>query len=709
MKRYFLIIFLFVCTLSCYAGIETECLVVNAPISKQIKKKDYSKITNLKIVGTIAEKDFELLSKLQNLESLNLSEADYSMNETILGYMNECVSLHYLHLKEMDFYPAPSLKNLTVDVLIGGNEENNVSFEMKRQMESIGNIQIDTLFIGKIATDQMMEESGVAPEENKTIYDLYFFGEIFSSVEEIAMNLFLPKVITYKNQYVINNIPYQSNRVDYPKSDVLMKRNSEENPPIVEKVLDLRGKVAIGEHYFENCTAEKIIFSSPVVLIKPYAFYNCEQLKEIVFEECEDGKILIEADAFNGCTNIEKITFGNEANIHTGAFSWAKINEIVFCKNANVEKDAIVRVNQVEFKEVPDGLDAEFTSSNPLIMIPSGTTNEFVKMGLKASNLVDASLSKSKSITLKQGGTILSELSLQDLKHITSLTVSGILYESDLQIISKCTSLEHLDLSQTYTTYSPEEAKKRQAEMEFHSALFDMISSGLDAQYENLEISTGEYLSSKVWAELGKDAASITTSDPGCVIPFNSINGLRRLKTLILPLRASKIENANFRDCISLSNIHWPLYLTSIGSYCFSGCTSLTELKLPSTVNEIGEYEAFKDCTKLAFINLSNCTFKSTKWSRRFENVAPHLMIHLPQGIRVVDNYFSQDKVYFPSSLEGIQDYSIENSELHFAGKVAPEGGSRCENCKVYVPKNSLTSYYNSFGGQENGNEFFEE
>lgn len=69
----------------------------------------------------------------------------------------------------------------------------------------------------------------------------------------------------------------------------------------------------------------------------------------------------------------------------------------------------------------------------------------------------------------------------------------------------------------------------------------------------------------------------------------------------IIPSGVTKINNATFRNCRSLSNVVIPNTVTSIGTLAFNGCLVLTEIELPESIQTIEDY-AFSGCTKLTLV-----------------------------------------------------------------------------------------------------------
>lgn len=70
-----------------------------------------------------------------------------------------------------------------------------------------------------------------------------------------------------------------------------------------------------------------------------------------------------------------------------------------------------------------------------------------------------------------------------------------------------------------------------------------------------------------------------------------------------IPSSVTRIEQAAFFLCDSLTSITIPSSVTSIGRSVFEGCTGLTSISIPSSVLSIGE-NAFRLCTGLTSITI---------------------------------------------------------------------------------------------------------
>ncbi|MCQ2050935.1 MAG: leucine-rich repeat domain-containing protein [Bacteroidaceae bacterium] len=666
-----------------------DFFTVNCPgegkLFKGVKKSDYENLSELKIVGELNEKDFQKLGKLGNLKVLDLSEADFRDKIIVSEAIKTCTKVETVYLTNLGHHlPFPSLKQIIVGYLDGHYW----------------------------CSQDMVHYYPIIPIESITFTE-GCSDNFYKKKRGDEYGWYQPQYIITNTGIKVNNVSYDDAPADYATESIYLEREKQFNVP---EVLDLREATYIADYVFAHCNMSKVIISSKIEHIGAGAFSSCENLKEVIIED-GDGTTVIEHNAFNECKNLKSLIFGTNVIILPDAFYKTDIETAVFRQDAKIEDGAFSKIRFAEFSKTPSKISSNFSGGEPSIHVPQGTSEQFINKGFKQSQIADGESNLEYNIKLEKGGTILSRLPVNDLTKIKSLTITGVLYETDFQIISKCTNLEYLDLSHAFTTLSPEAMASRQAEKEMLSGLFSLMSAALDAQYENYEIRTGDYTSSKIMMELAKDAYSVKSNDPACQIPHDAINDLRKLKTLILPYRAKNIDSGNFQNCPNLEHIEWPMYLEQIGSRCFNNCPSLKEVTFPASFNYLRS-DSFRDCASLAKVDLSACTFKVAEWDVTFKGCSSHFEVHLPQGITRISsvpvNHNKQEYiVYLPASVKELRD-TYYYCTLHFAGEKAPTAlfgtsSERPQNCKIYVPKGSLTSYYANFGGDTNGCQYVEE
>lgn len=107
-----------------------------------------------------------------------------------------------------------------------------------------------------------------------------------------------------------------------------------------EKPIKIRGKGkygVIGEYYKGNKKLKRIIISKSVKKVSHYAFADCENLKEIIFDE----NVKIEqicSYAFYNCVGLKEIVFPKSLKYISGwAFkNCSNLEKIIFTDNVEI-------------------------------------------------------------------------------------------------------------------------------------------------------------------------------------------------------------------------------------------------------------------------------------------------------------------------------------------------------------------------------------
>lgn len=106
------------------------------------------------------------------------------------------------------------------------------------------------------------------------------------------------------------------------------------------------------------------------------------------------------------------------------------------------------------------------------------------------------------------------------------------------------------------------------------------------------------------WTEYSKYITIVDIGDGVTSIGLNAFKNFKNLTDLILPSSLTKIENFAFNGCSSLATINFPNSLNSIGDGAFSFCSSLTTVEIKRDLQNIGD-GAFANCIGLEEINVN--------------------------------------------------------------------------------------------------------
>lgn len=695
---------------------------VNIPAPGKLKslidKKEYGSITSIVITGEINDKDMKVIEELVNLETLDMFDAKQA------------------------FYYLPTLPKLKALYLPQDSKDNYRTSKGKEIHISdciLTNTSLQTIYM----TSYIARNVGGMPNLHKVgLYNVNIYGgggersesipidtiAIWDDDNELPANRtfcgYLPKIVLNRHTKLTILNAFEPNRTDYKGINILpvLREGQQVKTP---EILDLSDVMRIPPRYFENGTMKKVVFSEQLRFVGTDAFENCKNLEEVSFPG-KTVSLKMDGWAFNGCSNLKYVHFFGSVNV-TSNYSSPDGNHCVveFDKPSDVQfTSAKSPFDHFVFNAVPTQLKlgGEYGTKvgNVLsyIEVPANTVSSFTKFIDEEYILEKGRKTKSYTLNLEKPSTILSNLPLDDLDIIDSLTIVGFLYDTDMKIFDKCKRLSYLDLGRAVITYSPETLREERQKMEAFKAIFAMAGAVADAKYDNFEMSALDHAYVKAFEQLAKGASSVTAADDNCIIPSGSFSNRTQLKKVILPYRAKHIGNNVLSNCPKLESVELPLYLETIRKESFMQCPKLKDLKFPSTLNYIGEL-SFKGCNSIEVVDLSQCNFNRgyntyAKWAGAFRDCASLREIHLPQGVKTKDEtdygYIDRElrkhtlKVYIPATWEKFGSLNRwGNAELYFESPTAPGYFGHAYddvNVVIYCPKGSTTSYYNAVGGK---------
>lgn len=323
--------------------------------------------------------------------------------------------------------------------------------------------------------------------------------------------------------------------------------------------------------------------------------------------------------------------------------------------------------------------------------------------------------SKSYNIKVEKPGTILSYLPVDKLDEIEAVTITGILYETDLKALSDCKNLISVDLSNTYICFSPEALKEKKANAEMFAGFARAMGAIADMKYDDFNMTTPDYVYAKLFTKLVEEGANTKEPEVKCIMPKGAFRNCLSLESIKFPTRCVVIEKEVCDGCSELKEVVLPPYLEEIHTGAFAHCRSLEEVKIPNTLKymgtrtrtSLGKVSAFA-YSGIKVLDLSKCVFKETEWTCDLMGSKNLKELRFPKNITFVDDlstnkgahyYFSDTEVSFHHSI------SFYNMSLHFRHSTPPSLNSVSETT-FYIPKGATTAYYAKFG---KNNKYIEE
>lgn len=150
--------------------------------------------------------------------------------------------------------------------------------------------------------------------------------------------------------------------------------------------------------------------------------------------------------------------------------------------------------------------------------------------------------------------------------------------------------------------------------------------------------------------------------------------GCTALTEVQLPSSVTSMSNEVFRGCASLASIELPSGITEIPDEAFRECTGLTAVVVPEGVTSIGA-EAFRGCTGLKTVELPSTLTNIA--DQAFQSCSSLVELVIPNGVvRVGDKAFKEctalETVEIPESVEYLGDDVFDGCAAIVDIEVAP-------------------------------------
>lgn len=402
-------------------------------------------------------------------------------------------------------------------------------------------------------------------------------------------------------------------------------------------------KIFLADYYRENKEITEITIPASVEEIEAYAFYGCTNLQKVTFagNKC----VKIGQGAFNGCSSLTSITI----------------------------PAVVTQISPYTFKDCEKLTSVKFATGSSCI--------SFGKEAFK-------NCSSLKTFTIP--------------KNVSSFYCSNINATSSEDTFYGCSSLEKVLVEAGNSTFFSDNGivfKKDTGKAYFKPAC--NTGSTAPKLVEGVVELTPEYFS------YNKEITSVTIPASVEIIKDSAFYGCSNLKTVTFAKgsKLREIGNNAFRTCSSLSKITLPETLESIGYYAFDECSALTTMNIPASVTSI-EFNAFNDCTSLQTVDIK-CTVLG---EYMFENCTALTKVTLADGLKSISrgSFYKCKKltdITIPDSVETISSFAFCNCEslsnVHISTsctKIEADAFNGCKSLsKIELPSTLTTIEESAF------------
>lgn len=422
---------------------------------------------------------------------------------------------------------------------------------------------------------------------------------------------------------------------------------------------------SIGVNAFEGCCDLTFItIPKSVTKIENYAFYGCNNLKEIIIEDgCETLMLGYNASysawsmgqgLFYDCP-LETIYLGRNLNyISKGDWGYSPFYNRTQLTSVTLG-DSVTSVGYYAFSGC---------SSLTEIIIPKSVT-------VIGDDAFSGCYSLS-FITIGKNVRNIGEYAFQNCRNLTSISIPKGVASIGNYVFDNCTNLKEIIFEDGGGTLS--------------LGCNDYYSSG-----------TGQGLFNDCPLEsvyLGRDISYDSRGAYG----YSPFYNRTKLTTVTIGDRVTSIGDNAFRWCTSLANLIIPENVTSIGKEAFWNCHSLTSITIPKSVTRIWA-EAFAGCRKLTTVNIGDIV----AWCKiDFSDSNSNPLYHTK---KIYLNGELIKELIIPEDVTSIKNYTFYNCNS-LISVVIPEGVTSIGNSAFYGC-DSLTSVTIPASVTSIGNEAF--
>lgn len=624
-------------------------------LSKFVKKADPN-ITALKISGELNSKDWELLYSLPNVAYLDLQ--DVHNTATIYKYKHPdgLKSEYVIEENELLLLCTNALRYLVIP-------HNIIIVSLHGDVE----YSLDMLVADNELTFIYNRTENYRKDIRRCSKMKFHEMKIISSTDGLAIDTYLEKLSGEDNTNVDCKTLYieGENRAIkcmniYPEEIVLSSTGERILNQYIgdSKVVDLSKYDRVLGNAFRGSSVEKVNFGERISEIPVSCFANCKNLKQVIMPNVK----AIRSTAFYYCRALENISAPSIEVVERNAFLEANIpSEFQYTYKLPGDKDkldlslfdntGVTAVDLTEFQYAPDTKETTSTflrilEKNTIFLIPLGARSHRYNAGVwEKLRIKEVGAKNTYVCRLDSVGSLGNYITDDNAQNIESLTLSGVMDETEFEVIRKCRNLKYLDMSHCFTFASVEVAKnKAKAELAF--AQLVALASGWDRQQKELqhanhEISTEQLQQAQVRdyfiQNSGIEDISMEDVDAlfgngkiipssECYFPDYALIGLWQLEEIKFPRKLLKLEVKNLWDkskfYTKLKKVTFSNELKYLGDHLFDDAAALQEVNFPDSLQYVG-VSCFRKAG-LKKVDLSNTQIKF--WSESAPKDATNML-----------------------------------------------------------------------------------
>ena len=623
-------------------------------LSKMLKGKE--NVSSLIISGKLDGKDIEFINALSNLEQLDLRDAEIED-----GYQYTIVdgkTKHKLYIRDKTLLFAPS------------NTIKELHIPSKFYIESMPHAL-------KVANIKTAKEYQVANIQNLYIHSInrnFDYGSYRRNLK--ARNLHLDGILESSDWE--KTLAYLS-ALDYREMYVRKQKKPEIDTLSLSVYPDLQSSAfRIG-----NLPESKVL----VYKDKKILSHWLEKKSDITREDLS-GFDAIMAGAFEGHYEIKTVTLPNNIKI-------IPVNCFKNCNIKSITMDSVEYIfdnafsaSQIIFnmKESPafqNMYHYDEILKMAEIRIPKGTRKQFQLGNWKNYVVHEDGEKNNYEFIVEKPGILNQYITDNVIQTAQDISLTGILYDTDIDILNKCKGIKKLDISKTLILKSPATIQKEEEDskafLSMLGGLTNMVAENAQKKYDFGVGNLADAVGTKAIADFFNDASKNIsnkkiTPNKDCLLPRLD---MLQLEEIHLPILLKHLGNGIKRHK-KLRRIILPPALETLDTDAFSGCMSLDSISLPGTVKAF-VYDRYsneenENLCRLKYVDLSQTQLTEILMGWLGETGGDLEYISFPKTLKEFELDIklgsSNCDIYVP----------LEEGSLRY---IYPSGG----NTRVHVPK----------------------
>ena len=449
--------------------------------------------------------------------------------------------------------------------------------------------------------------------------------------------------------------------------------------------------------YCRNLT--NVVISDGVMVIGEMAFGDCKSLTSVTIP---NSVYMIEGQAFAYCSALTSVTIPNGVtSIGSDVFNYCDNLESFYGKYASEDNRCLITSSGSLFGFAPAGLTT--------YAIPDGVTSIGSTVFVGCENLVSITIPNSvteigeeafrlcgiTSIDIPDSVTSIGSGAFSSCRSLTSINLPDGITEIKGNTFSSCVSLRSITIPDSVTEIgraafsgcSSLESFYGKMASEDHRCLIigrELVGVALGGLTEYTIPDGITSLRQAVFQDC--ELTSLTIPNGFKEIPYCAFFQ-SSLRSVTIPDSVTSIGSAAFYGCDRLKSVTIPDSVTSIGSQAFRRCDNLTSITIPNGVTKI-EYETFGYCFNLTSVTIPD----SVTYIE--ENAFLHC-IRLEE-VTIPENVTYVGKAAF-TGCSGLKSLYCKPTTPPKTN-VRPVNFGDDQDCKIYVPRNSVYAYKSAPG-----------